>query len=255
MKIKALAFLIILIFGAAKMRFEHVLMEEHRAAFFHDAKLNLSVRQQVGQMGFLAALSGLRAVVADALVFQAHTAWENTEWGRVALLYNNITALQPRNVMFWDLAGWHMAWNASVAAMQDKSQPREALRIKAQREYFQLGRNFLERGIANNPDKYVLYERLGLLLREKFHDHCGASEAYGKASQFPDAPEYLKRFTIYEMSYCPGREREAYEQLLKLYNEGEQERMPTLLNRLRVLQEKLNIPPDQRVSLPPEKKP
>jgi hypothetical protein len=247
--------IILLGFGAIKLPLERRLAQEHRAAFFHGEKLNLDLRQQIGQLGFIAALSGFRAVVADLLWIQAHAAWERTEWGKMALILENVTALQPRNVMFWDLAGWHMAWNASAAAIQDKTQPREALRIKAQREYFQLGRDFLERGIANNPDKYVLYERLGLLLREKFNDHCGASEAYQKASQFPDAPEYLKRFTVYEMSYCPGREREAYERLLKLYNEGDRERLPTLLNRLRALQEKLNIPPEERVSLPPEKKP
>src|SRR5205809_6463683 len=57
-----------------------------------------------------------------------------------------------------------MAWNASVAAMNDKNQPRLALRVKAQREYFALGKDFLERGIKNNPDRPELYEALGPLV-------------------------------------------------------------------------------------------
>jgi hypothetical protein len=68
------------------------------------------------------------------------------------LLFRHITALQPRVLLFWDTAAWHMAWNASVAAMNDRNQPRLALRVKAQREYFALGKDFLERGIENNPD-------------------------------------------------------------------------------------------------------
>ena len=42
--------------------------------------LNLDLREQVGQLGFVAALSGFRSVVADFLFIQAHVAWERTEW-------------------------------------------------------------------------------------------------------------------------------------------------------------------------------
>jgi len=250
----ALAMLIVMLFGAAKMGFEQQLTEEHRAAFFHGAHLNLDLRQQVGQLGFLAALSGFRSIVADLLWIQAHTAWQNTEWGRMALLLNDVTALQPRNVMFWDMAAWHMGWNASVYAIEDRKQPRLALRVKAQREYFKLAENFLIRGIENNPDRYELYERLGTLYKEKFKDHLKASQWYDKAKDFPHAPTFEKRFAAYELSYCPGKEQEAYDKLVKLYKMGQQEWLPTLLTRLQFLEEKLNIPVSQRVYNPPEKK-
>lgn len=243
---------VLLAFGAAKLPVEKRLTAEHRAAFFHGAKLNLGLRQEIGQLGFLAALSGFRALVADLLWIQAHVAWENTQWGRMALLFNNATALQPRNTMFWDMAAWHMAWNASVAAMQDPRQPREALRRKAQREYFEMGRDFLERGIANNPDKPALYERLGWLLADKFQDHCGAAAAYRKAAAFPDAMGYVKRFAVYELAKCPGHEREAYEGLLALYKQGQSQWLPTLLRQLQGMEEKLNVPAEQRVYIPPE---
>ncbi|MEA3186421.1 MAG: hypothetical protein QOD99_251 [Chthoniobacter sp.] len=242
----------LLAFGAGKLRFEQQLTEAHRRAFFHGAKLNLDLRQQIGQLGFIAALSGFRSLVADVLWIQAHSAWENTQWGKMVLIFDNVTALQPRNVMFWDMAGWHMAWNASVAAIQNPKQPREALRIKAQREYFRIGRDFYERGIENNPDRYLLHDRLGLLLREKFQDHCGAAAEYDLARQFPGAPEYEKRFAAYELSYCPGHEREAYERLLALYKMGEQEWLPTLLKRLSFLEENLHVPAEQKVYIPPD---
>lgn len=124
------------------------------------------------------------------------------------------------------------------------------LRLKAQREYFDLGRDFLIRGIANNPDRYRLYEQLAYLYREKYGEHCLAAEQYEKAAQFPDAPTYMRRFAAYELAACPGHEREAYEKLHALFKEGESQWLPTLLKDLRELEVKLQIPEDQRIKVP-----
>jgi hypothetical protein len=195
----------------------------------------------------VAALSGFRSVVADGLWIEAHAAWERVEWGRMKLLFDAVTALQPRAVLFWDNASWHMAFNASVAALEDRKQPRESLRIKAQREYFKIGEDFLLRGIENNPDRPVLYDRLGMLYRVKLNDPAKSAEAYEKCSALPGAPEYAKRFAAYELAQVPGREREAYERLLAFYNRGAKEHLPTLIRLLRELEEKLNVAPGQRI--------
>jgi lipoprotein NlpI len=149
--------------------------------------------------------------------------------------------------LFWDMAAWHMAWNASTAALNDWTQPRVALRIKAQREYFALGRDFLERGIKNNPDRPQLYEALARLYRDKYNDHEHAAEFFAKAAGLPGAASYVKRFAAYELAQSAGREQEAYEQLRALYQSSERERVPTLLRRLKELEIKLNIPADQRI--------
>jgi tetratricopeptide (TPR) repeat protein len=162
-------------------------------------------------------------------------------------LFRQITTLQPRVLLFWDTAAWHMAWNASVAAMNDTNQPRQALRVKAQREYFALGKDFLERGIKNNPDRPELYEALARLYKEKYKDHERAAEYYAKAAALPEAAPWDRRFSAYELSYCDGRERDAYERLRSLYDEGEKERLPTLIKRLKFLEDKLAIPQDQRI--------
>src|SRR6266478_2299781 len=174
----------LLAFGVMKLPAERALSLQHRFAAggkFDDA-VNLDVREKIGQLGFIAALSGFRAMLADFLFIEAHVAWERTEWGRVLLLFRQVTTLQPRAVLFWDMAAWHMAWNASTAAMNDRTQPRLALRIKAAREYFQLGKDFLERGIKNNPERAELYEALGRLYRDKYEDHEHASEFFAKAA-------------------------------------------------------------------------
>ncbi len=243
----ALVVAALLAVGAIKLPVERDLAARHRQEHFRGVEFNLDLREKLGQLGFIAALSGFRAIVADGLFIQAHVAWERTEWGRVLLLFRHVTTLQPRAILFWDMAAWHMAWNASVAAMNDRTQPRLALRVKAQREYFGLGKDFLERGIKSNPDRPDLYEALARLYKEKYKDHERASEFFAKAATLPGARTYNRRFSAYELSYCEGREREAYQRLRQLYDEGEKERLPTLITRLKFLQTKLNIPPNQRI--------
>ena len=58
---------------------------------------------------------------------------------------------------------------------------------------------------------------------------------------------YDRRFSAYELFYCEGREREAYERLRRLYDEGKKERLPTMISRLKFLEDKLGIPQDQRI--------
>src|SRR5712691_9883910 len=193
------------LFGAVKLPMEHAISATHRELHLRAVDFNLGLREQLGQVGFVAALSGFRSLVADALFLEAHVAWERTEWGRVLLLFRQVTTLQPRALLFWDMAAWHMAWNASTAAMNDPAQPRLALRIKAAREYFQLGKDFLERGIKNNPERPELYEALARLYRDKYEDHEHASEFFANAAALPGAHSYARRFAAYELAQCAGR--------------------------------------------------
>ncbi|HST30467.1 MAG TPA: hypothetical protein VLK27_06465 [Chthoniobacterales bacterium] len=247
MKRGLIALAAVFLFGALKLPAERALALDHRDYHFVEPELNLDFREKIGQLGFVAAFSGFRAVLADFLFIKAHAAWERTEWGRVLFLSRQITALQPHVPLFWDTAAWHMAWNASAAALNDPSQPRQALRVKAQRDYFALGKDFLERGIKNNPRNPKLYETMAMLYRDKYNDHAHASEFYRKAADCPGAPSYDKRFSAYELSYCEGWEAQAYIQLRRLYDEGDQERLPTLIHRLKYLEPKLNIPNSQRI--------
>lgn len=239
------------LFGVARLPVERAMAAaqqgSHLRAFNVD---DLELRERIGQFSFIAALSGLRSVIADALFIQAHVAWERTEWGRVLFLFRQVTTLQPRVVLFWDMAAWHMAWNAATAALNDSTQPELALRVRAQREYLQIGKDFLERGIKNNPDRPELYEAMARLYRDKYDDHERAAEFFAKAAAQPKAPGYLKRFAGYELAQCHGREWEAYRHLHALYLAGKEERLPTLIRHLKELELKLAIPSDQRL---PEK--
>lgn len=224
-----------------------LLLENRVAALAPPVPLaQVDTRERLGQTGFVAVLGGFRSVVADFLFIDAQLAWERTDWTQLLLRLRQVTTLQPHATLFWDMAGWHMAWNASAAALNNKSEP-PAVRARLHQEYLDLGRDFLERGVANNPNSAQLHEALARLYREKFNDHARASEQFAIAARLPDAHAYDERFAAYELSYCDGKEREAYDWLRALYDRGERERLPTLIKRLHALEERLNVPPASRI--------
>jgi hypothetical protein len=245
---KVIAVALIGAFGSIKVPFENSLDAAQERARLRNSEVNLALRERIGQMGVVAALSGFRSPLAAYLWIQAHNAWERTEWGRMAGLFDTVTTLQPGSLLYWDMAAWHMAWNASTAALRDPSQPSEALRIRNHRQYLKLGRYYLERGIKNNPESFLLHRSLGILLRDKFEDHCGAGEAFLQASRLPGAPPYLRRFAGYEFAKCPGREKIAYELLKQIYHEGAEGRKPMLTATLRELEKKLDVPEARRIN-------
>jgi hypothetical protein len=210
------------------------------------APLSLDLREKIGQSAFVAVLGGFRSVIADLLFIDAYSAWERTDWTQLLLRLRQATELQPRAILFWEMAGWHMAWNAGTAALEDESKS-PATRRRLQNEYLRLGEDFLVRGVAHNPDKPQLYEALARLYRDKFNDHARAAENFLKASRLSGHASYDERFSAYELSYCEGHEREAYDRLRALYQRGEKERLPRLINQLRAMEERLHLPANERL--------
>lgn len=253
MKGRILGLVVILVWGIIRLPIETRIAAEQKANRFGGFKLTATLRQQAGQAGFIAVLGGLRAAVADLLWIRAHVAWQKTQWGKMKLLFDVCTSLQPRRVMFWDNAAWHMAWNASVHALNDKAHvPEPVERWRNQQQYFKLGEDYMLRGIENNPDSWELYDRLGWFYRDKIGDKLKSAQAYEEASKRPGRLDYVRRQAAIQLSEVPGREEEAYRKLLALYNEGEKEWLPTLLKKIQLLERKLKIPQNERVYIPPD---
>ena len=244
-KLEAVAILVAV--GVLLIPWQGALHSRAVKAGFRTTTLDLSLREQVGQTGFLAALSGFRSPLAAFLWIEAHTAWEKTEWGRMAALFGTVTTLQPHTLLYWDIASWHMAWNASAAALQDSRQKSQLLRERSAQQYRELGRDIIERGIANNPGSWLLRERLGILLRDKFGDHAGAADAFLQSAALPGAPAYVHRMGAYEEAKVPGREQRAYDLLRGIYEQESSMHTPRMLSRLRDLEKTLDIPSDWRI--------
>lgn len=245
MKGRVLGIVVLLGWGIAKMPLEARLQQRMEGARLGGYKPTASLRQQAGQAGFLAALGGLRAAVADLLWIRAHSAWSDVQYGRMKLLFDTCVSMQPRRVNFWEQSSWHMAYNGAAHIQNSVENPIE--RDVKMREFFKLGEDFLLRGIENNPDSWELYDRLGMLYRDKFKDMAKASAAYEEASKRPGHLDYTKRFAVYCLAEVPGREREAYDRLLAFFKEGEQEWLLTLLKQLQRLERILEIPDSQRI--------
>ena len=74
--IRSLLVLAVLIaLGTLKLPVERDLAALHRQEHLRGVEFNLDLREKLGQLGFIAALSGFRAIVADGLFIQAHVAW------------------------------------------------------------------------------------------------------------------------------------------------------------------------------------
>lgn len=196
----------------------------------------------IGQSAFLAVLGGLRPLVAIYTTLHAFDAWSYREWDTVERDYRIIVTLIPDDIDSWKTGAWHLAYNAAASYYLDESLPM-ATRQRLTREWVRKGIAFLEPGLEQHPRSSALHKQMGDIYREKVEDPCLAARHY-KLAMEGDAPRsYMRRFHGYFLARCPGHEREAYDFLMALYREGPAQRLPTLIQRIKELEAKLNIPP------------
>lgn len=173
--------------------------EQRMATVGFSGPTTVAVREKLGQGLALAALGGFRGLAANALMLQAHGAWEKQQWVRVRSALEMATLLQPRVALFWDLASWHLAWNAAVAAERYSGEPSETRRRMEARKWVEAGRDLLERGTRAVPEKALLFQRLGDLYWQRLADYQAAAACYREALTKGDAPAYLERFVGYAL--------------------------------------------------------
>ena len=191
---------LLLVWGALKVPWERKMTESQRqSAYGFSGPTAVALREKLGQGLALAFLGGFRGLAANALMLEAHTAWENQQWVRVRSALELATMLQPRVAMFWDTASWHLAWNAAVAAEQYSGEPNETRRRMEARRWVEAGRDLLERGTKAVPEKALLFQRLGDLYWQRLADYSSAARWYREALSKGDAPPYLERFVGYAL--------------------------------------------------------
>ncbi|HPA19932.1 MAG TPA: hypothetical protein PLU30_19435 [Verrucomicrobiae bacterium] len=238
--------------GAFKLPLERALGAEQVRLRYGGARVTPEMRDLVSQGAAMALLSGFRGAVADYLWVVAHTYWEQREWFRMHRLMELVCLLQPRSVLFWDMSSWHMAWNIAHDARNDPDEPRLAKRLWAERKWIDAGRQLLQRGVENIPDRYELWARLAWLLDQRVGDHAAAAENWRRAASFPGAPAYASRQVGYQLEMA-GKLDEAYRYWRELWAAHPQKSgEPFMLwdriaDRIRQLEDRLQIPPGQRL--------
>ena len=234
------AVLLLVVFGIVKLPIEHALEGKMRENRFREGRLDLEMHEQLGQAAFVASLGGFRSLVASGLYLMAHTAFEQTDWGKVEQLYKMITALQPRNEHYWNNASWHMAYNAHSYYLRKSGELSEWDRILVEKEtlpyYLERGRKFLEDGLRYLPEEWRLYREMAELHARKFNDYGKAADWYLEGSKQPYAWSLLYRLYLYNVSRAEGREQEAYDALLEAHRQGAQ--TPSVVLGLEELEDK-----------------
>lgn len=199
------------------------------------------------QLAFF-SLGGLRSLVAEVLTLDATDAWSKRDWPRVQRRWESATTLSPHRVNYWINAATDMTSNAAgdIAAARGLSW---AERLAESRAYINRGEQFLLNGIANNPDSWRLHVALAeqyanIYRRPQFSN---AAKAFQKALQL-GAPSDLERPLFYSLCRTRGKEQEAWQLGRRLF-EDEEHQVPALRFLLFVLQNKIQVPADEALSL------
>jgi len=234
----------LLALGAARMPYEAQLTRELKTARLLPSDLQIGTVEKIGQTSAAVAFGGLRTLVATFLNLRAFTYFSEKRWDDVADTYDTIVDLAPRTRYYWDSGYWHIAYNAASYYMHDSTLA-PVRRKEAWRNSILKGRAFLERGIRNNPDDWVLHSNLGYLLsdsnkfpafRNQRETFSAAADAYQKAAETGKALGYVRRFQVYALSRVEGKEADALALARTLYAEEPKNRTPTLLSLLLVLE-------------------
>jgi hypothetical protein len=241
------------LWAPCKIVWEQQIAHEQDVLRYRGTPMTRQLRDELSQGLTIGVLSGMRSIVADFVWLNVTTEWMNNQFFRMASYINLCTALQPRATVFWDMGGWQLAWNASVAATEDPTQPNELRRIKASRFWIDRGAEIYKRGIENNPTDWRLWSNLAMLYQQRLKDYHTAAYYYLKASEQPDAPVYLERFPAI-MYGLAGDDRAAYsawsalwERLTPEEREQKAHWKEKIESNIRHLEQKLSIPKEKRV--------
>lgn len=224
--------LAILVVGAVRLPIEQQLTADLKKEKLLSPELEIGTGDKLGQTFYAVSLGGLRTLIATFFNLRAFGEFERQEWADVADSYDLIVDLAPRTKYYWETGSWHMANNASSYYLYESklSPMRRKILWKS---YIESGREFLERGIRNNPEHPMLYERMGQLLADPYRIKAfgdteqayeDSYEAYMSAVKTGVARAYVKRAALYSLVRVPGREKEALELLLEI--KAEQQVLP-----------------------------
>lgn len=244
--------LILLGFGAAKLRFEDQLSQDMVKARLIQPPLKEGTSLRLGQTSAAVALGGLRSLVASIWNLRAFLHFENLDWLKLEQSYEVITTLQPQTFHYWDTGAWHLHTNASVFYKENKDLSpirRSAMRI----QYIKKGSAFLEEGTRQNPDNWKLHLALARIWSDKHKapDLPRALNHYEDTLACDTIPDYkrkqLERFTFYTMTRVQSRESDALALGRRLFNQSSRNHTPNLVSCLFALQNSLKIPVADRI--------
>jgi hypothetical protein len=202
--------------------------------------------EQMSQSALIGTLGGLRSLVATFLTLEAYDHFSSKSWDQLRQAYLVITNLEPREEANWVAVIWHLGINATANMEIDETLPAFE-RKRRFNEYALQAIEMAEKGLEQLPQSSAIRLQLAEVYREKLKDNCAAARVYGDTIGLPGAPGFVRRFHGYFLARCPGKEQEAYDYLMGLYREGDEQHLPTLIKEIKNMEEKLGIPSPRRI--------
>lgn len=239
-----LAPLLIIAFGFAKLPLE----QRHSDSMIDRGlrqPVDMGLGEELGQGALIAVLGGYRSILASLLYVESQVFFERREWAKVETTFRLVTSLQPQFERYWELGGWHLAYNAASSYRFDESR-RLAVRETLFHEWLDRGIAMLEDGLRHLPDSWRLHADLAEIYRSRKEDPRLAAHHFRMALANGARPLY-ERMLAYELVLLGDREswQEAYDILMDHYRQGH--RMPSAIRDLKILEERLDIPLEQRI--------
>jgi len=233
------------------------ILAERQHLKYGGAPVTRELRDRIGQGLAIALLAGFRGVAADFIWLRGQGFWEQRQWFKQSECIESAVKLQPQSIFFWDVGAWHMTWNIAYAESTAPDIATRAEGIRRERLWHDRGREFLERGLQNIPNRFDLYYKLGWVYYQKLAADCGgepacqqaryrkAAEYFLTATTYRDAPDYLGR----DAARClekAGDVAAAYQLYCKLWQENDPHRnayaRPIIQREIRRLENLLDIP-------------
>jgi tetratricopeptide (TPR) repeat protein len=209
---------------------------------------HISQRDALSQQLAFFTLGGLRSLAAEITALDATNAWMKRDWQRADARWSTVTTLAPRRTNYWASASRDMATNAAGDFLSNDALT-ETERLRQARYYIDRGEAYLLQGIANNPTSITLHARLGDLYSDLYRQprFAKAEAAYARAVEL-GAPAIYNRLRFYNLCRIRGREAQALQLGRQLFADS-RNHVPALRTLLFVLQNKLNLPEHERLSV------
>lgn len=194
----------------------------------------------------MVSLGGLRSLVAAFLSIDAFQCFMMSDWPMLEKRYNQVVALAPHTLPYWDQGTWYLGYNAA-SSIRESYKLTELEQEAGYKEFVEKGKKFIVRGIKANPNDWELYERAGSLYGDalRYPDYAKAAEFY------KDAADLTKSATHRRMEfYMRAKTPEDYVHAWRLGRELAQDRrnmVPSFSVIMFAIQNRLNIPVAERV--------
>ncbi len=229
--------IVLAITGWSRMPIEQQLAEDLHELKLVPPRLSLEDRSRLKQKAFIATYGSLRPTIAAFMSSATTRPHSNQEWDKVEDSFEEILLLDPYNFHYWDMASWHMAYNAAIDKKSDESLT-EVARNRVFERYIQKGKDIIDRGIEINPDDWRFQNLKANLEGNRFRnpDYPAAIETHKQMLTMPDLPYHAVRQAniriLFNTQNLPERHQEAYDIALELFARGGQYRTPIVLNQL-----------------------